>query len=348
MIRVLTVKQMQDADKYTIEQLGIPSETLIERAGEAVYNEIEKRYHGGRVLVCIGVGNNGRDGEIIAKLLSNKHGFKVTVCYIAQDNLAVLDKKYDIIVDCIFGTGLNREVAGEYKTAIEKINKSNSVVVSCDIPSGLNGDTGLAMGVAVQADLTIAIQEYKLGHFLNDGLDYCGEIIVKDIGISIWDDDFINVLSNADAKKYFPKRKRNSHKGRYGKVAIIGGSKDYSGSAMLSLNSLTALKMGVGYSTLYVPESLFSVYAGVYPECIIRTISDQNGFVVFDENKLEESLTNSVIAIGMGIGVSEEVYKIIAYYLQRYSGTLIIDADGLNSLSKYGVDVLKDKNVRWY
>lgn len=343
MNRVLTVKQMQDADRFTIEKLGIPSETLIERAGEAVYTEITKRYRGGRVLVCIGAGNNGKDGEIVAKKLANKHGFKVDICHVSQGDFTLFNNKYDIIVDCIFGTGLNREVVGNYKLAIEKINQSNAVIISCDIPSGLNGDTGLAMGIAVKADLTIAIQEYKVGHFLNDGKDYCGEIVVKDIGISIWDDDLVNILSSDDVKKYFPKRKSNSHKGSYGKVTIIGGSKDYSGSAMLSLNSLTALKMGVGYSTLYVPESLFSIYAGVYPECIIRTMPDQNGFILYDVNRLEETLTCPVIAIGMGIGVSKEVYEIIAYYLKNYNGTLIIDADGLNSLAKYDVSILKDK-----
>ena len=346
MERVLSVKQMVDSDNFTINHLGVPQETLVMRAGSAVAEEIIKRYHGGRVLVCIGKGNNGEDGKVIAKILSNTHGFFVTTLTVSNGIFKAFDNTYDIIVDCIFGTGLSRDVEGVYRTAIEKINKSNAKVVACDIPSGLNGDTGLPQGISVRANLTVAIQEYKLGHFLNDGPDYCGEIIAKDIGISIWEDDCVKKLSSADVKKYFPKRQRNTHKGSYGKVAIIGGSKSYSGSAMLSLNALTALKMGVGYSTLFVPESLFSVYAGVYPECIISTLNDDKGFVKFDPSKLTDTLNCKAIAIGMGIGVSEEVYKIIKFYLENYSGTLLIDADGLNTLSKFGVEVLKNKKCQ--
>lgn len=345
MERILTVKQMKDADAFTINNLGVAQEELVECAGKALAVEIINRYKGGRVLVCIGKGNNGKDGEVASRILSRTHGFSVVNFYVGDD-LSVFDKKFDIIVDCIFGVGLNREVESEYKTIIEKINDANSVVVSCDIPSGLDGDSGKPLGVAVEADLTVAIQEYKLGHFINDGLDYCGKVISKDIGISIWGDDFIYRIKTDSMKKYFQKRMRNTNKGTFGKVSIIGGSAKYSGSAILSMNALTALKTGVGYSTLLVPKSLYDNLIGLNPECILTALPEIEGFIKFDEKALSHTLGDKTVALGMGMGVSEQVYKIIEYYLQNYCGTLLIDADGLNSLSAFGVEILKNKKCR--
>ncbi len=346
MERILSSEQMRNADSYTIEKLGVCSEILVERAGRAVADEILKRFFGGRVLVCVGKGNNGADGKIIAEILSNKHGFSVSVLNISSGFFKMLDKKYDIIVDCIFGTGLNRYVDGKYKIAIDKINSSGAYVVSCDIPSGLNADTGKVMGVAVKANLTIAIQEYKLGHFLGQGIDYSGEVVAKDIGISIWCDDCVKRLNDASVRKYFPSRKRNVHKGCFGKTVVIGGSKSFSGSVLLSANALTSLKMGAGYSTLVVPEILFNSCVGLNPECILNCVADDGEFIVFDEKKLKQYLQSDCIAIGMGMCVSKGVYETINFLLENYDKTLIIDADGLNSLSTYGVEILKTKKCK--
>ena len=204
MERILSVKQMRLADAYTIEKLGIPEQVLVERAGNAVAEEIVKRFKGGRVLVCVGKGNNGADGKVVADILGKIHGFSVYTVNVYNGIFKVFEQPFDIIVDCIFGTGLDREVEGKYKTAIEKINNSGAHVVSCDIPSGINGDTGTAMGIAVKANLTVAIQEYKLGHFLNDGPDYSGEVVAKDIGISVWEDECYHKISDEEAVKYFP------------------------------------------------------------------------------------------------------------------------------------------------
>ncbi len=346
MERILSSKQMRYADTYTIEKLGVSSEELVVRAGQAVADEILKRFFGGRVLVCVGNGNNGADGKIIADILSSKHGFSVSAMPISLDFFKLFDKKYDIIVDCIFGTGLNREVKGKYKTAIEKINSSGAYVIACDISSGLNSDTGKVMGVAVKANLTIAIQEFKLGHFIGEGIDYSGEVVAKDIGISLWEDDYVKRLNNDSARKYFLVRNRNVHKGCFGRTVIIGGSKKFSGGALLSANALTALKMGSGYSTLAVPDCIFNPLVGVNPECILNAIPDDGENIVFDEKVLKEYFTADCIAIGMGVGVSEGVYKSIKFLLENFEKTLIIDADGLNCLAKYGKDILKNKKCR--
>lgn len=344
MERILSTAQMQSADRYTINTLGIPEEVLVERAGRAVADEIISRFCGGRVLVCIGKGNNGADGRIIAEILSKKHGFSVATLTVSNGIFKLFEKKFDIIVDCIFGTGLNREVEGKYKTAIELINQSGAFVVSCDIPSGINGDNGMVMGTAVKANLTVAIQEYKLGHFLNYGPDFTGILTVKDIGISIWGDDYVKKFNNESVSRFFLKRQKNVNKGCFGKALVFGGSKKYSGSILLSANALAALKTGVGYSACAVPESLFLSYVGKVPECILHSFTDVDGKPVYDENNLKEYLKYDSISIGMGMGVSEEVYKIILYFLENYKGKLIIDADGLNALSSFGVGALKNKS----
>ena len=344
MERILTTEQMRFADKYTIEKLGVSEDDLVFRAGKAVADEILARFRGGRVLVCIGKGNNGADGKIIAEILSKTHGFSVSTLTVSNGIFKIFDKKFDIIVDCILGTGLNRQVEGKYKTAIERINNSGAYVISCDIPSGLNGDSGKPMDIAVKANLTIAIQEYKLGHFLNDGPDYCGTVIAKDIGISIWGDEYATRLNNDTVCGFFAHRRKNSHKGNYGKVCILGGSKSYSGSVILSATALCALKMGVGYANLVVPNSLFSAYLGKVPECILTAATDKDGYYIYDEKFLSCLLSYDVIAVGMGMTVSKEVFKIIQYLLCNFKGVLLIDADGLNSLAEYGVKVLKDKS----
>ena len=342
MERILTTEQIRLADEYTIKTLGVPEEILVERAGKCVADEIKKRFFGGRVLVCIGKGNNGADGQVVARELSKTHGFSVATINVANGILKLFDKKYDIIVDCIFGTGLNREVDGKFKKAIDLINSSGAFVVSCDIPSGLNGDNGKVMGVAVKANLTIAIQELKLGHFLNDGPDYSGEIVAKDIGISIWGDNYVKRLNNASVSSFFSKRNKNVHKGNFGKTCILGGSENYTGSVILSTNALCALKMGVGYVNLVVPKSLFNAYVGKVPEALLGHFDDSEQTLV-DINEIDKLLKYGCIAIGMGMGVNERVYQTIKYLLSNYEGKLLIDADGLNSLSKFGVNILKNK-----
>ena len=341
MERLLTGEQMRFADEYTINKLGIPHEVLVERAGYAVAKEITKRFFGGRVLVCIGKGNNGADGKVVAEILSKRHGFSVAVLNADNGIFKLFEKKFDIIVDCLFGTGLNRVVTGKYKEVIEKINSSGAFVVSCDIASGLNADNGRVMGACVRADLTVAIQELKLGQFLNDGPDYSGEIIAKDIGISIWDDNVAHRLRLKDISKYFQKRNRNVNKGDFGKSAVIGGSSDYPGSIILAYNALSALKMGVGYSYLSIPKSLLPTALTICPEAIISAFDNENNGI--DEINLKKLLGCNAISIGMGMTAEEKTYNAVKYLLENYSGKLIIDADGINAIAKFGREILKNK-----
>ena len=204
----------------------------------------------------------------------------------------------------------------------------------------------MVMGTAVKANLTVAIQEYKLGHFINDGLDYCGEVIAKDIGISIWGEDYVKKITSLEAGKLFQKRNRNINKGDIGKCAVIGGSKDFPGSVVISHTALTALKMGIGYSAICVPQCLFNAVATVHPECIITTTKDDGSSMLFDKEKLDKFLGYNAISIGMGLKVDEQKYVIIKYLLENFTGNLVVDADGLNTLAKYGKEVLKNAKCK--
>ena len=341
MQKVLTVSQMRAADSYTINHLHIPSQKLMRRAGAAIADEVAiaaDKNHANKILVVCGTGNNGGDGYVCAKELK-KRGYNVAV-YSIEGNLspdcarekATYDGVYtedisaDIIVDCLFGTGLCRPVSGKYAEVIEKINQTNAYVISADIPSGLNGDSGLAEGCAVKADITVAIAELKLGYFLNDGYDFCGTVIKKDIGITCPEDNYTQIFDDSDIKNFYPKRKRNSHKGTFGTAQIIAGSKRYVGAAVLAAES--ALKSGCGYVKLNTYPQDTAALAAKLPQVIYSDDIDYSA---------------NCIAVGPGCGVSEALYNTISSLLNSYKGALIIDADGLNAVSEYGVSVLTDK-----
>lgn len=345
-------------DKFTIDK-GTPSIDLMERAGLGCFKIIEKQIKKtDSVLVVVGSGGNGGDGYVIARnLFENK--YDVTVLDInefhSEDCLTnknlykgnlitkIGDKKYQVIVDAIFGIGLNKEVKDPQLSLIQYINKTLAKKISIDINSGLDATTGLVLGNAVNSDLTICIQDIKTGLYLNEGRDFCNKIIGIDIGISHFDESkYYKILEKDDFEKLIEKRKSHTNKGNYGKSIIIGGSKEYFGAPALSCLSLASLRCGSGYSSLAVPASLLSIYALNFPEVMLIGLNDdKDGHYIYDQNQASTFLTYSSISIGMGMGISEEVYKLVKYLLNNYRGILIIDADALNSISKYGVDCLK-------
>lgn len=338
MERVLTNAQMRESDRHTIQNLGISAGQLMKNAGTAIADEVEKaaiNLNAQQILVVCGTGNNGGDGYVCAQELLTR-GFNVKI-YAFDGNLSedckqakqvckcgyFNDIRGAIIVDCIFGTGLCREVSGQFAEAIKNINQSGAYVISADIPSGINGDNGLVMGFAVKADLTVAIAEYKAGMFLNDGADYCGKIVKKDIGIFCPPNEYISVYGDGDIKKYFPKRPRNSHKGTFGSANIVAGSDKYIGAAALAVSA--ALKSGCGYVKLASTEKVKLSLAPKYPSAIFIEQPD---------------ISSQPIAVGMGCGVSERLYGTVKTLLVDYGGALVIDADGLNCLAKYGAEIL--------
>lgn len=363
---LLTNEEMREADAYTIHVLGTPSLTLMERAGVALANEAEKLTNTGAVLCVCGGGNNGGDGFVCARILQTR-GYDVDVLFFAEklskdcahkkDRWTEIGgriyedfpkKEYAIIVDCLFGTGFHGGLDGKNLSAIKEINarKNGGVkVLSADIPSGLDGGNGRAETDAVCADVTLCIGEYKIGAFLQDGLDYAGEVKRVDIGISLLETDgeargfsYVELADAESVKKLLPKRKRNSHKGSYGRAAIVAGSLEYTGAAYLS--SAACLRSGVGYTTLYLPNGILTYYLLKAPEILIKESNGGDRYA-FNEEKMSELLVYDAVAYGMGMGISEQVAQGAEYLLKHYAGKLLLDADGLNSLAQYRADGLR-------
>ena len=358
---VLTDKEMRVADRYTIERHGVPSLALMERAGRALADEAERLAPNGKILCVCGGGNNGGDGFVCARLLAERGRCVETVffaermseeCRINQEKwtacggeiFAEIDtnEAYALVVDCLVGTGLRGALEGKTAITAEKINflqKNGARVLSADIPSGVNGENGLAQGAAVQADSTLCIGELKTGCFMADGLDFAGEVKSVDIGILLpeTEDGYAELIDESGVRSILPKRKRNSHKGCYGKAAIVAGSMEYTGAAYLS--AAACLRAGAGYTTLFVPKEILPYYVLKAPELLLKSISEGDRYA-FNENNMRELLAYESVAYGMGMGVSKAVAEGAAYLLKNYYGRLILDADGLNSLSAYAKNEL--------
>lgn len=345
---IVTGKQMQAADKHTIEQMGVPSMVLMERAALGVVDVIEnKNLDLSNTLVVCGPGNNGGDGYAIARLLHLK-GHKVTLWFVGEEakrsteNLAQKKiaesykvpedydqktKEYTLVIDAVFGTGLKRNVEGAYKKVIDKINQMTGYKVSVDLPSGLNDETGDAMGCAVNADLTIALGYAKLGHVLISGNPYVGKLKVVDIGICdsslVEEKDLVYTYDFEDFLTRYPKRISNSHKGTYGKVLLIVGSKGMAGAAQLCARA--AYMVGAGLVRIYTHEENREILQKTLPEAMVST------YTKYDEEELNE-LVNwaSVIGIGCGLGMSDVARNITKQVLKKANVPCVADADALN------------------
>lgn len=340
-------KQTRLSETQTINTDNISVEELMTRAGKAIADEVsrvadEKKVN--EILVVCGFGNNGGDGYVCARELQSR-GYYVTIyavdgkaskdcereknltkCHYFEHTSGAIDfSKAKIIVDCIFGVGLSHTVQGEARACIEAINSSGSFVVSADIPSGLNCDNGFAEGVAVKANLTVSLGFKKLGEYLFDGLDYCGEIITRDIGL-VRCETKRSLSDNSRVASVLPKRVRNSHKGTYGTATIVAGSKLYLGAALLSAEG--ALRSGCGYVKLRTADEVKTRILPKFPQIIFQDDIDLN---------------SQAVAFGMGLGVSRETHESLLFLLSNYGGKLLIDADGLNSLAKFGLEPLKRK-----
>lgn len=367
-IRCLDVKNMREAERISTEDYAIPSILLMENAAEgfisALTNEVGS-ISCKKIRVFCGSGNNGGDGFAIARLCT-LHGADVSITILcdmekisgdAKTNLDIVRKMgipfvsiessldCDIIVDAIFGTGFHGEMTGDARSASLLINKSQAYVASVDIPSGVNADTGEASVSSVFADLCVTFGAIKVGQLFFPAREHFKKLIKTDISIpaNVINDlcKIYNIIDNHILNN-LPERKENSHKGSFGKLLAFVGSKGMSGAAVLSVSS--ALKSGVGVTVAAIPECIYDATASSIISSLTMPLPCKNDVLSNSSVDLviEESIKYDAVLAGCGIGNSENAKKIVYRLITEVNKPIVIDADGLNAISK-SPDILYKK-----
>ena len=362
-MKVSTVAQMRKLDRSATEEFGISEDLLMENAGEAVYFVMLKEFgiKNKKFVVFCGTGNNGGDGFVVARKI-HSNGGEATIFLlndktkykgVANRNFEIVSKlpieisrvssvesmksavvHSDAIVDAIFGTGLVREVGGVYKEIIQVINESKKTVFSVDIPSGINGDTGEVMGVAVKADYTVTFGLPKIGNMLFPGYDHCGKLYVSHISFppSLYDTDSTKVQINRPVE--LPERDKNAHKGDFGEVLFVAGASSYLGAPYFA--ALSFLKAGGGYSRLAAPVSISSFLANKGSEIVFVPQKETGSGSIALENKdelLELSERMDMVVMGPGLSLNEETQELVRELAQGIQKPLLLDGDGITAIA---------------
>jgi hydroxyethylthiazole kinase-like uncharacterized protein yjeF len=368
MLPIVLPSRMQEADRRTIES-GTPSWVLMERAGHSVAVSAAKMVggaYGRRVLILAGKGNNGGDGLVAARKL-HRMGALVRIALtqspreLSGDPLSMYEqlvplripvgtpeasviervaRSSDVVIDALFGTGFKGAAGGLVGSWITSVNRSETPIVSVDIPSGLDGVDGSVGGPAIRATRTVALAALKCGHVLGQGPELSGEIELADIGIRVEADDATAFVSEPeDISAMVPSRPMSAHKWSAGSVLVVGGSRGMSGAAVLTARS--ALEAGSGIVALAVPESLQPQIAAEHPQLLTRPLSEtSDGFI--DENAFvsvaELAARYDVLAVGPGLGRHPSTGVVVRRILSELTNPVVLDADGLNLLGLDAVD----------
>lgn len=341
---------MREADEKAMQNGKAQSELMTE-AARSLKAHIPAE---GSVAIVCGGGNNGGDGLALAVQLAAEN--RQATVYMTQESktdcakhfasilesggTAVLPftsesslQGYATVADCIFGTGFHGPVSGNAAAAIRAINRSGAYVVSADINSGLNGDTGIAEGECVVSSVTVSMGTFKTGHFLSQAKDFIKKLVYADIGV--YPEACAYLTEEADLKNVFPPRRNFSNKSDYGYTALIGGSREYSGAAKLSALAMSSLKSGAGVCRLALPESLVPAAAPYMLESTLFPVPDKNGAMLYDEENMN-SLLKGVrsVAVGMGMGQKGDNDKILRHILKQQNLIVTVDADALNTIAR--------------
>jgi ADP-dependent NAD(P)H-hydrate dehydratase / NAD(P)H-hydrate epimerase len=363
-MKVSTVEEMRNLDRGAVEEYGIPDLLLMENAGDAVYEAVRLHYgiEGRRFVLLCGGGNNGGDGFVIARKLrssgaevvlfffgkreklSSSAGTNYDICKksgIKIDESGDIDEirralgRCDAAVDALFGTGLTRNVEGDYAEAIRFLNESEKPVVSVDIPSGIGGNSGAVMGTAVRAAVTVTFGLPKLGNILYPGWEYSGKLYVTHIS-------FPREHSGGEHLKYalnlpepLPARDPEGHKGTFGDALFIAGAGTYFGAPLLSSRSF--LRAGGGYSRLAAPLSVIRAIASANSEVVYVPLKETQGGAAAEENRnllLETSAKSDAVVLGPGMSLEEEAQELVRELVPAIEKPLIIDGDGLTAVGR--------------
>lgn len=343
-MKVLTLNQIRNTEDNAVKNGIYSYRQLMQKAGDAAADEILKRFKITAKKVCVicGSGNNGGDGLVIAANLK-RCGADVSLFlpfgYPKTDpaaefvdkvkNIRVIDSfdgEFDIIIDALFGIGLNRFLSEDISLLMDKINSYNCTKIAIDIPSGIFCDGGEALN-AFKADMTLTFTAYKLCQLLPQTSEYCGETLVLDIGLPINEYAYFTV----DRPKIH-KRPRNSHKGTYGTALLFCGSYGMCGAEILSAKA--ALRSGVGIVKALVCDKNYTAFTSAVPEAVTIPVSTtENGApLVYDKTLLSAISSSKALLIGCGLGRSNDAVKLVKRSLEFTNIPVVIDADGINAL----------------
>jgi NAD(P)H-hydrate epimerase len=359
LIPLLDAETMRGIDRWAIEEQGVLSLDLMERAGAGVTRAVERLVPDGPVAVVCGKGNNGGDGLVVARLL-RQAGRSVTVvctappCDFAGDagvNLERLpgDAPLEltegregaeraiagaaVIVDALLGTGFQGEPRGTVGETIELVNAASVQVASVDVPSGVDASTGVVAGAAVRAAVTVTFHAGKPGLWIAPGKAHAGEVETIEIGIPRGSPKETKVgLIAPSVFDLLPRRAASSTKFLSGHVLLAGGSKGLTGAPRMAAHA--AMRAGAGYVTAFVPASLQAILATAGPpELMTRGLPDENGGLTADgvEDVLEASARGGALALGPGLGSSDGADQFARELARRAKVALVLDADGLNA-----------------
>ena len=370
-MKVLTAAQMRRMDLYAIEKLGIIGPVLMENAGLEIVRAILERFPDVRqekVVIVAGKGNNGGDGFVVARHLFNR-GAKPLILLLAPKkavqgdaalNLTMAERmgiaiqeagtpdlwakarrrltSATLLLDAVFGTGLTQPAAGLFAKVISDINRSPAYRVAVDIPSGLSSDLFEPIGPSVEADLTVTMASPKIAHVFAPTEALCGELVVADISMPPFmfqDPDLkLELVEETFIAPCFKKRAKDAHKGTFGHLLIVSGSRGKTGAA--SLTAKAALKTGAGLVTVGTPGSCLPLVARSMAEIMTEPLPETGAGTLGDQagNPILELLRGrDALVLGPGISTHPETAQMVLALLPRVKVPMVIDADGLNILS---------------
>ncbi len=360
-MRVCTVQEMRELDRRAVEEYGLPEAILMENAGQAVYNVVKSQYgmDGRRYVVICGRGNNGGDGLVLARLL-HSNGAHVSVFLLSDEsslsgmarmNLDAamkagiplqrlraigdlyLGRQCDVVVDALFGTGITREVTGLEAEVIRKVNESGLPVVSVDIPSGVDGDTGAVHGVAIRAACTVTFGSPKWGNMLPPGREMCGQLFLSRISFppALHEEKGQGRLN---ALTRLPRRSVESHKSDYGDTLFVAGAGTYLGAPALAV--LSFLRAGGGYARLATPRSIAPLLATAASEAVLIPMAEtsEGTIAVSNLEKLRQrGAVADVVVVGPGLSLNSETQDLVRALVPVLETPVVIDGDGLTAVA---------------
>lgn len=370
-MQIFHTNEIKLIEKNSIVDIGIPEIILMENAAFALCSAVlHLKNRPKKCAIICGCGNNGGDGFACGRKLTS-YGIDTTIFYIDKTskfsestllNYNILKNSnikmipltsscdfngFDVIIDALFGTGLNKPLDNEYRKIIENANNANGYKISADIPSGLFADSNEVKGIVFKADKTVTFIGLKLCHTLYPAKSYCGEVIVNNISINTAQCNIQNNITYA-TKNNIPKikrRNRDTHKGNYGHSLIIGGSFSMTGAAYIA--SLSALKIGSGLVSTIIPTNSIDYFINT-PEIMLSNIGNNSYFTENDINDVISIINNkkiSTICIGNGLGKNSETKLFVKQLIKNTNIPIIIDADALNDLNKDNYSFLSNRCI---